>query len=214
MSARQNHFRNTLRWLEMFLWIAGCCALGYCALVTVDASITQGRSARSLKQARERESHNATADARGANAARNKTGSIATGLVGRLDIPSIGLSSIVLEGVGSRTLRVGAGHVPGTPEPGQTGNVVMAGHRDTFFRPLQRIRVNDEISLDTGSQNFHYRVSSTEIVDPHDVALLRSHYKNELTLITCYPFYYVGPAPKRFIVHADLVSSSRRWLQP
>jgi hypothetical protein len=127
-------FENTLRWLEMFLWVAGCCALGYCALVTVDASITQGRSARSLKQTRERESHNAAADARGANAARNKTaGSIATGLVCRLDIPSIGLSSIVLEGIG---------------------------------RP-QRIRVNDEISLAAGAHNFHYRVVSTELVDPH-----------------------------------------------
>jgi sortase A len=80
----------------------------------------------------------------------------------------------------------------------------MAGHRDTFFRPLRQIEAHDEIIFDTAAQTYHYRVSSTEIVDPHDVAVLKSGKKDELTLVTCYPFYYLGRAPKRFIVHADL----------
>ena len=102
-------------------------------------------------------------------------------------------------------MQVAAGHLPGTPEPGQPGNMAIAGHRDTFFRPLRGIKPEDEINFDTGGQIFHYRVASTQVVDPHDLAVLKSHHKNELTLITCYPFSYIGPAPKRFIVHADMI---------
>jgi sortase A len=119
-----------------------------------------------------------------------------------LDIPRIGLSAMVLEGVGSRTLRVGVGHVPGTSSPGQQGNVAIAGHRDTFFRPLRRIQPGDDIFLGIPRQDYHYRVTSLEVVDPADVAVLKPHENDELTLVTCYPFSYIGPAPKRFIVRA------------
>ncbi len=90
-----------------------------------------------------------------------------------------------------------------TSRPGQPGNVVLAGHRDTFFRPLRKIEMCDEVSLDTAARTYHYRVSSFEVVDPHHVNELTYHGKDELTLITCYPFSYIGSAPKRFVVHAE-----------
>jgi sortase A len=212
MNAVQNHLRNRLRWLETLLWIAGFVALGYCALVVVETSITQARLARSLKQAREVESREAvTTEAHGKEAVNTPdrgAGPAANGLLGRLEVPRIGLSAMVLEGVGPQTLRVAVGHVLRTPEPGQPGNIALAGHRDTFFRPLRQIEVNDEIRMDTPSRILRYRVSSTEVVDPHDTGVLKPHHKNELTLITCYPFSYIGAAPKRFIVHADLIGCS------
>ena len=125
-------------------------------------------------------------------------------LIGRLEIPRLDVSSVILEGVGSKTLRVGLGHVPGTPLPG-TGNVVIAGHRDAFFRPLRKIEICDEVSVETTARTYYYQVRSFEVVDPRDVNALRFHNKNELTLITCYPFSSIGPAPKRFVVHAEPV---------
>jgi sortase A len=126
-------------------------------------------------------------------------------LVGRLEIPKLGVSSFILEGVESQTLRVGLGHVPGTSLPGQPGNVVIAGHRDTFFRPLRNIETCDEVSVATSARTYYYQIRSFEVVDPRNVNALRFHKKDELTLITCYPFAYIGPAPKRFIIYAEPV---------
>ena len=124
--------------------------------------------------------------------------------LGRLEIARIGIDTMILNGTDSRTLRVGLGLIPGTARPGEPGNVAIAGHRDTFFRPLRGIRKGDEIVLETSVRDYRYYVSSIEIVDPTDVKVLRSHQQNELTLVTCYPFSYIGRAPKRFIVHAVL----------
>jgi sortase A len=119
--------------------------------------------------------------------------------------PKLDVSSVILEGVGPQTLRVALGHVPGTSLPGQPGNVVIAGHRDTFFRPLRKIAICDEVAVETTARIYYYQVHSFEVVDPRYVNALRFHNKNELTLITCYPFSYIGPAPKRFVVHAEPV---------
>ena len=124
--------------------------------------------------------------------------------IGRLNVPRLGLSVLVLEGTDSHTLRVAAGHVPGTARPGTIGNTVIAAHRDTFFRGLREIRRDDVVTLVGSGAVLRYRVEGTEIVGPRDVEVLRGTGGTELTLITCYPFYYVGPAPKRFIVHARL----------
>jgi sortase A len=124
--------------------------------------------------------------------------------LGRLEIARLGISAMIVDGTDSPTLRVGVGHISGTPTLGEPGNVAIAGHRDTFFRPLRGIRSGDEVVLETVAGDFHYRVSSTEIVDPSDVDVLRSRGQNELTLVTCYPFSYIGRAPKRFIVHTVL----------
>jgi LPXTG-site transpeptidase (sortase) family protein len=126
--------------------------------------------------------------------------------IGKLEIPQIGMSVMVFQGVNEATLRIGAGHVPGTPLPGTDGNSAIAGHRDTFFRKLKRIRAGDRIQFLTVRGTAQYIVDSTEIVEPADTRLMESRGHSELTLISCYPFYFVGSAPRRFIVHAHAVS--------
>ncbi len=127
-------------------------------------------------------------------------------VIGRLEIPRLHLSTVVLEGDDTGVLRFGAGHVPGTAFPFQTGNFSVAAHRDSYFRPLRKIRPQDRIELTTPEGLYIYAVESTEIVKPDDTRVLNAHGGQELTLITCYPFYYVGSAPLRFIVHARRVA--------
>lgn len=129
-------------------------------------------------------------------------------LLGRLDIPRLGLSAIVLEGDDAATLKLGVGHIPGTALPGPRGNMALAAHRDSFFRPLHEIRRADEIELTTARRTYRYRVSDVAIVPPEDVAVLRDTPKPSLTLVTCYPFWWVGNAPKRFVVHASRIESN------
>lgn len=126
--------------------------------------------------------------------------------VGKLVIPRLGISVVVLHGVEDDTLRVGAGHVPGTPLPGADGNSAIAAHRDTFFRKLEGIKSNDLIEYFSARGEFHYLVDSTEIVEPADTRPMESRGVNELTLISCFPFYFIGSAPQRFIVHARLAN--------
>lgn len=129
-------------------------------------------------------------------------------VIGRLDVPRLKMSVMVLEGSDPGILRVGAGHVQGTVFPGMVGNVGIAAHRDTFFRPLRAILPQDLITVTTAQGTFRYRVEGTEIVNASDVRVLHPTRDSELTLVTCYPFYYVGSAPKRFIVHASAAKIS------
>ena len=122
--------------------------------------------------------------------------------VGRIEVPRLSVSVMVLEGDTSKILKLGAGHVRGTALPGTGGNICIAGHRDTVFRPLKDIHANDDIILTTSYGTYRYVVERVEIVDPRHVQVLKPTRDPELTLITCYPFYYAGSAPKRFIVHA------------
>ena len=124
------------------------------------------------------------------------------GVIGRLAIPRLNLSAVVLEGDDDAALRFGAGHIPGTSFPAQPGNMGIAAHRDTVFRRLHNIAIRDVIQITTPEGSYHYRVTSTEIVRPQDTGVLDSSTGEELTLVTCYPFSYIGPAPLRFIVHA------------
>jgi sortase A len=126
-------------------------------------------------------------------------------LIGRIDISRLDFSVVVIEGTGSRTLRRAVGHISGTAMPGQLGNIGISGHRDTFFRPLRNIRKDDIINLTTLAGQYHYRVVSTTIVKPSNVAVLDSDGTQILTLVTCYPFYFVGAAPDRFIVRAERI---------
>jgi sortase A len=114
---------------------------------------------------------------------------------------------VVVEGVDKTSLRRAVGHIPRTALPGAAGNVGLAGHRDTFFRPLKDIKIEDEIQVSTLNGTFKYKVVSLRIVDPENVGVLAPSGENVLTLVTCYPFYFVGPAPKRWIVRAKQVSS-------
>jgi sortase A len=126
-------------------------------------------------------------------------------VIGRLEIPRLNLAVMVREGADESTLSRAVGHIPGTALPGNVGNVGLAGHRDTFFRALRNIRADDTIEMQTTAGTYRYVVKSTRIVTPRDVSVLEASGGETLTLVTCYPFYYVGSAPKRFIVHAALL---------
>ena len=111
---------------------------------------------------------------------------------------------MIRAGSDARTLRLAVGYIPGTSLPGELGNVGLAGHRDTFFRKLRDINPDDEIRVTTKDGVFHYYVQRTDIVQPKDVWVLNATSYPALTLVTCYPFNYVGSAPQRFIVRAAL----------
>jgi sortase A len=131
-------------------------------------------------------------------------------LVGRVDIPRVGVSAIVREGDDTSTLQHAVGHIPDTALPGQPGNAGLAGHRDTFFRGLRNIRAGDRVSVTTPAGVITYNVRRTTVVDPDDVSVLNPTDGQTLTLVTCYPFYYIGSAPRRFIVQADLAQDQRQ----
>ncbi len=123
-------------------------------------------------------------------------------VIGELEVPRLGLQTIVVQGDSPSILRRAVGHIVGTAMPGSEGNVILAGHRDTFFRPLRNILQGDTVILKTPEGAFQYRVESTLVVPPSDVRVLQQTGGQTLVLITCFPFYYVGPAPDRFIVRA------------
>ncbi len=125
--------------------------------------------------------------------------------LGRVDIPRLKLSTLVVDGDDDESLALAAGHVSGTAALGELGNSAVAGHRDSAFRALRGIRAGDAIRVAAGGRSYSYKVSWTQIVMPDDVSVLTSSGgRRELTLITCYPFRYLGSAPKRFIVHAEI----------
>ena len=141
--------------------------------------------------------------------AEKKIADFSTGsLIGMLDVPRLELSTPVIQGDDTRTLKRAVGHLPDTPMPWDEGNSAIAGHRDGLFRPLKDVKVGDEIRFRTTRAEYRYRVKKTTIVKPDDLSVLAPQDDPAtLTLITCYPFYYVGTAPKRFIVHAERLSN-------
>lgn len=125
--------------------------------------------------------------------------------IGEVRIDRIGMRAVISQGDSDAVLRLGAGHLADTPWPGQPGNVVIAGHRDTIFRPLRNVRAGDLVDITTESTVAHYQVVSARIVPPTDLSVLSPTDGNTLTLITCYPFSFVGRAPERFVVRATEV---------
>ncbi len=123
----------------------------------------------------------------------------------RIEIPRVGVSATVREGVDDSTLAVAVGHVTGSARPGEAGNVVLAGHRDSFFRGLRRIRKGDRILIRAPGRPVEYSVDSTEVVGPRETRVLAKTADDRLTLVTCYPFGFVGRAPKRFVVTASRI---------
>jgi sortase A len=127
-------------------------------------------------------------------------------IIGRIEISQVALSVPMTASITKEALLRGAGHVPGTAFPGGLGTMGIAGHRDTFFRPLRRIRPGMQIKVIGPGGAYRYQVDSTEIVNPEEVEVLNIRSRPMLTLVTCYPFNYIGAAPRRFIVHAHLIS--------
>jgi sortase A len=200
--------RQVLRWTQRLLFACAISLLGYCGFVLVDAWIFQKRESARL----ERLLHDQRAANKGQPQTRSATPPEAPpaiapdGLIGRIEIPRLGLSAIVAEGTDKTTLRRAVGHISGTALPGQPGNTGLAGHRDTFFRPLRDILQNDMITLTTLRGEYRYRVVSTRVVVPTEVSVLHPTGNEILTLVTCHPFYFVGAAPNRFIVRAERVT--------
>jgi sortase A len=184
-------------WLERLLIVIGCACLVAVSMSLVRAASFQKAAAQAL----ERElATPAPAELSGEENAADMP--IVHGLIGRLEIPRLEVSVMVMEGDDDTTLARAVGHLPDTALPWERGNAVIAGHRDTFFRPLRHVREGDEIRLTTARGTFDYRVIRTEIVEPNNLSALAPTPIRSLTLVTCYPFYYVGSAPQRFIIHA------------
>jgi sortase A len=225
---------KTLRRIEIALWFAGIALCGVALGATYDRWNYQVRQERALFQTtatREEPRRDAVTlysgpigpvapvgpPAPAAAATKEKkseapppprieTPQLDPGTFGRIEIPRLGLKAIIREGADETTLARAVGLVPGAAQPGESGNIVLAGHRDTFFRPLRKIRVNDRIRVVVPPHEYEYRVDSLRIVAPEETSVLQSKGFEELTLVTCYPFRFVGPAPDRFIVSASRVN--------
>ena len=200
--------KKLLRWSQGWLLACAVAMLGYCTFVLVDTRVFQKRESRILQHLLE-DQHATGSDlpqAKLLSPPNIPSASAMSGLIGRIEIARLGLSVMIIEGDDGKTLRRAAGHVPGTALPGQFGNVGITVHRDTFFRPLRNIQMDDVITLTTLQGVYHYRVVSTKVVSPQDVEVLDSTGGDVLTLVTCHPFYFVGAAPNRFIVRAERVT--------
>ncbi|HZR26289.1 MAG TPA: class D sortase [Vicinamibacterales bacterium] len=187
--------RRVARLLARGLFVIGLLALGYAAVVVIDAKTYQAAERRRI-----------------ADAARTVTRAPALtdgGSIGEIEIPRLGVAAIVAQGDSAAVLRRAVGHLADTALPGEPGNVVLAGHRDTFFRPLRKVRVGDAITVKTRVGDFEYVVESTAVVQPTDIDVIQPTARHTLTLITCFPFSYVGAAPERFIVRARETEVSR-----
>jgi sortase A len=192
-----------LRWAQRALFAAAFVAFAYCAYVMTASWIFQREETRNLEQLVVTH-QTAIIDTSPATEARVQVPR--DGLIGRISVARLGVSVMVMEGTDERTLRRAAGHISGTALPGQQGNVGIAAHRDTFFRPLRDIRKDDVITITTSKGDYRYRVVSTRVVNPDDVSVLNSDGSDVLTLVTCYPFNFIGAAPNRFIVRAEQIT--------
>lgn len=199
--------RQILHRTQNIFLVLGCAIVGVCALAYIRASIFQNSEQRRFEETI-------------SSSTKGKPGPVESNIsiplrlhvtegapLGRMEIPRLGLSVILVEGVKPRDLRLAVGHIPGTAFPDEPGNVGLAGHRDTFFRELKGIRRGDLIIVRTISDVTHYLVEWTRIVKPGDVDVLESSPEPLLTLVTCYPFHFVGPAPERFIVRAHSIGN-------
>jgi sortase A len=197
-----------LGWAARLLVIAGIATLAWCGVLLTDAYVAQRIARQSLEtiaSVARPERPFIPAPASVQTPPPNIRGGAA---IAALSIPRVGLSAVVLHGSDDQTLRRGPGHLEGTAMPGQAGNVVIAGHRDSFFRPLRKVRVGDAIFLDTPHGRLRYRVMWLQVVQPRDLSVVAPTDEEVLTLITCYPFWLLGNAPDRFVVRATRVGDA------
>jgi sortase A len=183
---------RTISWLERLLWVIAVACFGYGAFTAVEAKV-YARQARQIGEI-------------GAPGLAEQSGNGPGNIIGRIEIPALGLTAPITRDYDVYSLRKGVGHIPTTAEPGGLGTVGLAGHRDSFFRPLRRIAPKMEVRLIDRTGTYHYIVDSTEVVTPDQVRVLDIAARPELALITCFPFDYIGAAPRRFVVHAHLLS--------
>ena len=199
LPAEGGRLERALRWAQRALFTSGVLLLGYCGFALADSWVFERRESGDLDRMRVDLVESQRTPQPPSTASPHS-------LIGRIEIPRLLFSAMVTEGIDRTTLRRGIGHIPGTALPGQPGNVGLAGHRDTLFRPLKDLRIEDRVRFSTPRGDVLYEVESLTIVDPDDVGILTASGENVLTLVTCYPFSYIGPAPKRWIVRAKQVS--------
>lgn len=194
-----------MKWIERLLLAGGAVLAIYCAAILVEARFT-----RSVPPASEPVRVTMTlpgdegGDKKPAPVPPRREAPRRGTVLGTLTAPALKLSAPVLEGSDDGTLDRGAGHIEDTPFPGEHGNIGIAGHRDTVFRPLKHAKAGDVLELKTAERTYRYTITKTLIVDPKDVYVLDPTEAPTLTLVTCYPFEYIGHAPRRFIVTAQL----------
>lgn len=203
--------RPRLRWLQRGFLVAGFLLLGLWSrnelvahefqaagatqLVAATPAATPGMAAVAIRRG--------TEPRPAATQARARRGDV----LGRLEIPRLRIAAIVAEGVDAKTLGKAIGHIEATARPGEPGNCALAGHRDTYLRGLGNVRVDDAIRIVTRDRTYLYQVEWTEVVEPRRIDVLHPTPERSVTLVTCYPFHYVGHAPKRFIVRARQVDA-------
>lgn len=216
-----------LRWSGYFFCLIGLIVLSYCGYVLLEAKLYQTyqswRFERTLKNAKQAASSGelppspvppGPPGAAPAPAESLAIPGFESVPLGRIELNRIGLDAMIMEGIDNRTLRHAVGHFPRTALPGQPGNVAIAGHRDRFFRGLREVRVDDEVTLTTLHGSYRYRVETTLVVEPREIWVLEDTGQATLTLVTCYPFNFVGPAPQRFIVRARRIPDRAEPILP
>jgi len=208
-ASRRKRARGVVVFCERALLALGAACLVVYAAACTHASYHQSRDTRAFEEALVQVIHAETHDQSEWSEARvrhyGEAQALEVAALGRLDVPEAGVSVMVLSGTDEVTLNRAVGHIEGTALPGEPGNVGIAGHRDGFFRGLRHVGVGDDLKLTTLEGVAFYQVAGIEIVDPTDVEVLAPTDAPSITLVTCYPFYYVGDAPRRYIVTARQV---------
>jgi sortase A len=182
--------------ISLALIIVGAVLLGYVSVEYYTMYSSQRRLAREWQQQQER--------AKFQSSDKAEIRPVSDGLT-RISIPKINLTAVVVEGVSRKQLLLGPGHIKDTPPPGETGNSVISAHRDTFFRHIYELNKGDIITVERNGMTYNYKVTGKKVTDPSDVSVLKQTSEPQLTLITCYPTYYVGPAPERLVVFSKRV---------
>ncbi len=194
------HKQATRQRLSFVLMVAGLCLLAYVG----SEYLAMYREQQALHQEWERQQSSVPSATAGAAAAVKDDG------LTRVSIQKINLDVIVVEGTNHKALRIGPGHLKNTPVPGENGNAVISAHRDTFFRHIYELEKGDDIQVRREGRTYTFEVTGKKIVDPDDLSVLKNTPDPRLTLITCYPTYYVGPAPKRLVVFARLLTAGEQ----
>jgi sortase A len=199
----------TLRWIERILIAVGLVLGVWAAAILVESRFVQTLIVRPRSTAPVATlPGDAGTTTTSSKPARPRPAPAVGSLLGKLVAPSVHLTATILEGTDDGTLSRGAGHIEDTPFPGEPGNIGIAGHRDTTFRAVRNLRLGDELDVVTADRTFHYQITKTFVVEPEDVYVLDPGKFSMLTLVTCYPFEYIGHAPHRYIVQAMLVDAA------